>query len=115
MPVRTLILNISRLLVMLPLLALAAENDLDTDSLSLSEPATVAVAADDCEQLLSMHRRYRDADSQDKSALLVALENAILVLPGCAQVEVVLVRVEHLQGLNFFHPDSLAQLAPVQP
>lgn len=114
MPVRTLIKKISRLLVILPLAALAAENNDEIKSLPLPESVTAAIAAGDCEQLIGLYQHYDPSIASDPETV-AALEDAILVLPGCAWVSVTLVRVEPVQGVDFFNPDSPVGAVPVQP
>jgi hypothetical protein len=116
MPVRTLIKKISRLLVILPLAALATENNDEIKSLPLSESVTAAIAAGDCEQLIvALNQRYRDDSVDGDPEAIAALEDAILALPGCGRVVAVLLRVEPLQGVNFFDPERPVGAVSVQP
>lgn len=95
---KTLCKRSIRLLAILPLAALAANNNPTTEPPPLPDPVTAAIAAADCEQLTSLYQHYRD----NSAAASAALEDAIFALPGCARVEAALVRVEPLQGTNFF-------------
>lgn len=93
----------SRLLAILPLAALAADNNPTNTQPALPEPVAAAVAAADCEQLIALNQRYhQDAAAAGRLAATAALEDAILALPSCGQIDAALVRVELIRGIDFF-------------
>lgn len=111
---KTLSKRCIRLLAILPLAALAANNNPTNELPLLPEPVTAALAAADCEQLIALNQRYHDDDTTtpNRDRAITALEDAILALPGCARVEAALVRVEPLQGTNFFDRERPLGAAP---
>lgn len=101
---RTLLIKISLLLAVLPLAALAAGNDSTIEPSPLPEPVAAAITTNDCELLTNLHRRYREDSVDHAPEVHAALTDAILRLPGCSQVDAVLLRVEPMLGVDFFDP-----------
>jgi hypothetical protein len=112
--VKILISRTSRLLAILPLAVLAAENNFTNTPSVLPEPVAAAIAAGDCEQLIALNKGYHaDPGAAGRDAAIPALEDAILALPACGKLEAGLVRVEPIRGVDFFDRQSpLGSSAP---
>jgi hypothetical protein len=101
--VKVLISRTLRLLAILPLAALAAENNTTNPPSVLPEPVAAAITAGDCEQLTALNKRYHaDPAAAARDAAIRALEDAILALPTCGRIGAALVRVEPIEGIDFF-------------
>lgn len=97
----------ARLLVILPLAAMAAESTVSESASDLPVPVAEAIAAGNCDQLIALNKQYHaEPASPARDAVTRALEDAVLALPSCGTIDVGLVRVEPLRGVNFFDRES---------
>lgn len=98
------------------LLALAGAARAEGEKVALALPTDVAqaLAEPQCAELIALNKYYWSLPENPlRQAATMALENAILGISGCGVFSAQLIRVEPLEGGNFFDPGNpLGQLSP---